>query len=38
VSIIPGLIFIAGAGLLFGYSIDKRAELQIEAALKERRK
>jgi glycoside/pentoside/hexuronide:cation symporter, GPH family len=38
VSVIPGLIFIAGATLLFGYGIDKKAELQIESELKKRRK
>ncbi len=37
VSVIPGLIFIAGASLLFGYSIDKKMELQLEKELKERR-
>jgi glycoside/pentoside/hexuronide:cation symporter, GPH family len=37
VSVIPGLIFIAGASLLFGYSIDKNMELQLEKELKERR-
>lgn len=38
VSVIPGAIFIAAACLLFGYSINKKAELQIENALKEKRK
>ncbi|MCS3801574.1 MFS transporter [Niastella sp. OAS944] len=38
ISLIPGLIFIAGACLLFGYSINKKAELEIEKALKEKRK
>ena len=38
VSVIPGLIFIAGATLLFGYGINKKTELQIEAELKKRRK
>jgi glycoside/pentoside/hexuronide:cation symporter, GPH family len=37
VSVIPGIIFIAGASLLFGYSISKKMELQIEKDLKERR-
>jgi Na+/melibiose symporter-like transporter len=37
VSVIPGAIFIAGACLLAGYSINKKAELQIEKALKEKR-
>jgi Na+/melibiose symporter-like transporter len=37
VSVIPGLIFIAGAGLLFGYNINKKTEQQIESELKERR-
>lgn len=37
-SIIPGIIFIAGATLLFGYGIDKKMELQIESELKQRRK
>lgn len=37
ISIIPGLIFIAGAALLFWYGIDKKAELQIEKELKARR-
>jgi Na+/melibiose symporter-like transporter len=37
VSIIPGLIFIAGAVLLFWYSIGKKKEVQIETALKEKR-
>ncbi|MCU7550145.1 MFS transporter [Chitinophagaceae bacterium LB-8] len=38
VSTIPGLIFIAGAILLFWYSIDKQTELQLERELKQRRK
>lgn len=38
VSVIPGLIFIASSCLLFGYGINKKAELEIEKALKERRK
>jgi Na+/melibiose symporter-like transporter len=38
VSTIPGLIFIAGAALLFWYSIDKQTELQLERELKQRRK
>jgi glycoside/pentoside/hexuronide:cation symporter, GPH family len=37
VSVIPGLIFIAGASLLFGYSITKKMEVQIEKELKDRR-
>ena len=37
VSVIPGIIFIAGASLLFGYSISKKMEVQIEKDLKERR-
>jgi glycoside/pentoside/hexuronide:cation symporter, GPH family len=37
VSVYPGLIFIAGAALLFWYQIDKKTELQIEADLKARR-
>ncbi|MGL6266525.1 MAG: MFS transporter, partial [Chitinophagaceae bacterium] len=37
VSVIPGIIFIAGASLLFGYSISKNVEVQIEKDLKERR-
>jgi glycoside/pentoside/hexuronide:cation symporter, GPH family len=37
VSVIPGLIFIAGASLLFWYSIDKKIEVQIEEELKVRR-
>lgn len=37
VSIIPGLIFITGAMLLFRYSIDKKMETQIENDLKKRR-
>jgi Na+/melibiose symporter-like transporter len=37
VSVIPGLIFIAGAGLLFWYSIDKKMEGQVEYELKARR-
>ncbi|MEP6746962.1 MAG: MFS transporter [Bacteroidota bacterium] len=36
-SIIPGVIFLLGAVLLFGYAIDKKAELQIEKDLKARR-
>ncbi len=36
-SIIPGMIFLLAAVLLFGYSIDKKAELQIEKDLKGRR-
>ncbi len=38
VSVYPGLIFIVGALLLFGYEINKTMELKIEAELKERRK
>ncbi len=38
VSIIPALIFIAGAGLLFWYPIDKKMELNIERELKDRKK
>ncbi len=38
VSIIPGFIFIAGASMLFLYPISKKAEMQIEKELKERRK
>ena len=37
VSIYPGLIFIAGAALLFRYEINKKMELKIENDLKERR-
>lgn len=37
VSVIPGLIFIAGACLLFGFSINRKTELRIEEALKARR-
>lgn len=37
VSIYPGLIFIAGAALLFWYKIDKKMELTIESSLKEKR-
>ncbi len=36
-SIVPGLIFITGAGLLFWYGIDKKMELKIESELKEKR-
>jgi Na+/melibiose symporter-like transporter len=38
VSVIPALIFIAGAALLFWYPIDKKMELKIESELKERKK
>lgn len=38
VSIYPGIIFIIGAVLLFGYAIDKKMETTIETDLKERRK
>jgi Na+/melibiose symporter-like transporter len=37
VSIYPGLIFIAGAALLFWYEINKTMELTIENDLKGRR-
>jgi Na+/melibiose symporter-like transporter len=37
VSVIPGLIFIAAAVLLSGYKLNKKMELEIEAALNERR-
>ncbi len=37
VSIYPGLIFLIGAILLFGYEINKAKEVQIEADLKSRR-
>lgn len=37
VSIYPGLIFLIGAILLFGYEINKATEVQIEADLKSRR-
>jgi Na+/melibiose symporter-like transporter len=37
VSVIPGLIFIAAALLLSGYRLNKKMELEIEAALKQRR-
>jgi Na+/melibiose symporter-like transporter len=37
VSIYPGLIFILGAALLFGYKIDKTMETTIEGDLKQRR-
>ncbi len=36
-TIVPGLIFIAGAALLFWYAIDKKMEFQIEADLKIKR-
>jgi Na+/melibiose symporter-like transporter len=36
-TILPGLIFIVGAGLLFWYTIDKKMELQLEAELKNKR-
>ncbi|MBV4358860.1 MFS transporter [Pinibacter aurantiacus] len=37
VSVIPGLIFIAAALLLSGYRLNKKMELEIETALKQRR-
>lgn len=37
VSILPGTLFIVGASLLFGYSINKGTELKIEQELKSRR-
>jgi Na+/melibiose symporter-like transporter len=37
VSIYPGLIFIIGSSLLFGYMINKKMEVTIENDLKERR-
>ncbi len=37
VSVLPGLIFIGGAALLFFYAINKSMESQIEADLKSRR-
>ena len=37
ISVIPGLIFLAGAALLFGYSIDKKMEVRVEADLKAKR-
>jgi len=36
-SIVPGLIFIAGASLLFWYAIDQKTELQLERDLKQKR-
>jgi glycoside/pentoside/hexuronide:cation symporter, GPH family len=38
VSVIPALLFIAGAALLFWYPIGKQMELKIEIELKERKK
>jgi Na+/melibiose symporter-like transporter len=38
VSIYPGLVFIVGALMLFGYQINKEMETKIEMDLKERRK
>jgi Na+/melibiose symporter-like transporter len=38
ISVIPGLIFIAGALLLFGYPINKKMELNIENELKSRKR
>jgi len=35
--VIPGLIFIGGALLLFGYPINKPMELKIESDLKARK-
>lgn len=37
ISVIPGIIFIASAGLLSGYAINKKMEAQVEADLKTRR-
>jgi Na+/melibiose symporter-like transporter len=37
-SVIPGLIFIGGALLLFAYPIDKKMEVTIESDLKARKK
>jgi GPH family glycoside/pentoside/hexuronide:cation symporter len=37
-SVVPGLIFIAGALLLFRYPIDKKMEVAIESDLKKRKK
>ena len=37
ISIMPGLIFIGGALLLFGYPINKQMELKIERELKARK-
>lgn len=37
ISVIPGLIFIAGALLLFAYPIGKSMEINIESDLKERK-
>ncbi|HSC39667.1 MAG TPA: MFS transporter, partial [Chitinophagaceae bacterium] len=37
-TLVPGLIFIGAALLLFGYAINKQSEQQIEHDLKERRK
>lgn len=37
-SVIPGLIFIGGALLLFGYPINKKMEVTIESDLKARKK
>jgi Na+/melibiose symporter-like transporter len=36
-TLVPGLIFIAGASLLFWYTIDKKTELLIESELKSKR-
>ena len=38
VSVYPGIVFIIGSLLLFGYEINKKMELQIESDLKNRRK
>jgi len=35
--VIPGLIFIAGAALLFGYSINKEMQIRVETEFKARR-
>ncbi|WP_435354719.1 MFS transporter [Emticicia sp. SJ17W-69] len=37
VSIYPGLVFLIGALLLFGYEINKKMEVKLEAELKEKR-
>lgn len=38
VSIVPGLIFVGAAALLFGYQIDKKMENQLEEDLQTRRR